>query len=474
MKKEQYAIQGYFFGKNYRDLFATITTSFKVAWRAVVSIVEEIPSVWRNHNIFISIGLTIFFSVLTLVRFVFGFIFTIIFSLFHIVLVTIVMAFIYLAFFFLASVDKIYRTIKKINNVCPNDGCNRKFDLPVYHCPKCGAPHQYLYPSSYGILHHRCTCGEKLPTLLINGRQKLLKTCPHCQRPLLGGDNVYSSTLFPIFGGRSSGKTCFINSAITEIETYANAEKLQFNYFYDRMGDQRRRFEQFMASGRLPESTHDMQLTSYNFELSPMKASVKNMISVADIAGEIFTSRENILRQSGYKYADAVVFVLDPLSIETFRDNLVENGYDITSYSGSEQTISDILSNMLTSLNDIYRTDKWKLSLVVALTKADIPGLDEKFNQTQIDAYIKAHPGTNTMQARDALVEAFLLENGEANALNLMKTRFSEVHYFPCSSVGKDHEEGTPFAPYGNAEPLLYVINRAYKNLNFDKKLGRV
>ena len=228
-----------------------------------------------------------------------------------------------------------------------------------------------------------------------------------------------------------------------------------------------------MKSGILPTSTHDMNMLYYNFHISPKKAVVKNFISIADIAGETFTSSDAITRQAGYKYADAVIFVLDPLAIDMFRDRLVDEGYDVTDYSASDQQVSDILATVLHSLDELYHTTQWNLSLAVAVTKADIPSLDEAYGENAIHNYMTANPNLNYMQARDALVEKFLIENGEGNAVNLMKSKFKEIHYFPTSAVGKDHVEGEPFNSYGNAAPLLYVINRAYKNLNFDKAIGR-
>ena len=464
MKKEQYAIKGYFFGKNYRDLGNTIKTSFKGTWHSFIATFAAIGDAWSLDNVFFAIGLTIFYVILAIARFVFGFLFTILFSIFHIVVVTIVMIFVYLGFVTVAFIDKIYRTFKKVSNNCPN--CQKKYDFPVYHCPNCGAPHRYLYPSSYGIFTHKCTCGTKLPTLLINGRHKLKSTCPHCGNIAIPG--VFHSTLFPVFGGRSSGKTCFINGALTEIEQFAEKSKnLEYSYFYGVAGDERKRFEDYAANGNLPESTHDNSLVFYNFYLSPKNNFVKNFISLCDISGEVFQSRQEITKQVGYRYADAVIFVLDPLSIPSFRDELVEAGYDVAKYGGSDHAISDILSAMLTSLNEIYRKKNWKLHLVVAFTKSDIPMLDKYIGAKAIKEYRDAHKNCSVIEARDALLEKFLIEHDEANALNMIKNHFVSAHFFPTSAVGKNHKEGTAFEPVGNADPVLWAIDRPYKNLNF-------
>ena len=471
-KTETYAIDGYLFGKNYRDLFNTIRESFQKTWDDVVDAAYNITHP-DGDIIFFNIGLAIFYSIILFARFVFGFLFTIFFSIFHILIVTIMMIFVYIGFVLIAFTDKVYRTFKKISNNCPNPDCQTKYDLPVYHCPTCGAPHRYLYPSSYGIFHHRCTCGTKLPTLLINGRHKLRGTCPKCGFVAFRGLN--RSSIFPVFGGRSSGKTCFINSALTEIETLAPSLNLEYEYLYDVQGDERARFQEYMNHGNLPESTHDNSLVYYNFYLSPKVTNkkghkedqVRNFVSICDISGEAFTSRETVTKQLGYRYADSTLFILDPLAISAFRDELAEQGYDVASYKCSTHQISDILGVMLTSLQELHRKKKTNQSLVVVITKGDMPKLDELLGDEAVNDYIKKHKGVSQMDARDALAEQFLKNYGEANALNMIKNYFAQVHFFLTSAVGKDHKEGEAFVSSGTAQPVLWAIEKTYDNVSF-------
>ena len=462
MKREKYAIKGYFFGKVYKDLINTIVESFKETRYEVCETAKSFKDIFSDHGIFFGIGLYGYYSIIIAARFLFGFLFTALLSLLIVIGAAIVMCGLYIGFFVLATIDTIYRNIKKINNSCSN--CQRKFDVPVYHCPKCGAPHKYLYPSVYGIMHHRCTCGELLPTLPINGRHKLVQTCPHCEEKIVGG--LHHATIFPVFGGRSSGKTCFINSALNEIEALSAKNNYEYEYFYDVKGDERQRFKDYLKKGIFPESTHDDSLVFYNFYFNKKGEKIKNLISLCDVSGEVFQRRDTITKQIGYRYADSIIFVLDPLSIEEFRNELSEQGYDVASYSYSAHPIGDIIGAMLTSLNDLYKTEDWKLKLAVVFTKADMPVFKDRFSKESINLYKKSHKKKTIQAARDGMAEEFLSEFGEGNTLNLMKNHFSEIHYFVSSTTGDKPVEGEPFVSYGSSDPIMWVIKSAYKNID--------
>ena len=112
---------------------------------------------------------------------------------------------------------------------------------------------------------------------------------------------------------------------------------------------------------------------------------------MCDVSGEVFQRRDTITKQIGYRYADSIIFVLDPLSIEAFRNELSEQGYDVASYSYSAHPIGDIIGAMLTSLNDLYKTEDWKLKLAVVFTKADMPVFKDRFSKESINLYKKSH-----------------------------------------------------------------------------------
>ena len=148
--------------------------------------------------------------------FVFGSLITAFTTFAHIAVLFAFFAFIYMGFGLLWLIDRIYIMINKIKNACPNPDCQASFLIPTYECPGCGEKHTNLVPSKYGILKRTCLCGTKLPTTFLNGRGQLKAYCPECDTAL-SGDTASRQYAFPVIGGPSVGKTCFINMAIDQM-----------------------------------------------------------------------------------------------------------------------------------------------------------------------------------------------------------------------------------------------------------------
>lgn len=74
-------------------------------------------------------------------------------------------------------IDSIYLGLKKMAR-CP--ACKRRYSIPTYICPVCGAEHKALRPGRYGIFYRTCSCGTKIPSISLLGRNKLDYKCPHC------------------------------------------------------------------------------------------------------------------------------------------------------------------------------------------------------------------------------------------------------------------------------------------------------
>ena len=423
-----------------------------------------------NPFFYLKVVYVILFNILAvayLILFVpISFIFIFILSFFHLLGITILFLISRLLYYPVKVSYLISKLSNKISYTCPN--CQKKFKDVVYYCPKCGAPHYHLYPNQYGFFIHKCTCGEKLPTLY-TFKKNLTAACPSCGTIVHNGIN--HSSIFPVFGGRSCGKTCFINSALTELENLAPKINFEYSYFYQDVGDEREKFKQYMNQGYLPESTHDDNLVFYNFLFSPSKAKVKNHISLCDISGEVFQNRDTVAKQKGYKYADSIFFIIDPLQIADFRDEAVEEGYDIAEFKISPSNITDIVSSMVLSLKEIYRKKKQNLNLIVVFSKGDHPKVKQYFSKEKIDEVIASQNLKDKFQAMDYLGKNLLKQYNENNSLQILENYFKILHFFTCSSTGDELITKKKINSYGASEPLLYAMCNAYANMDY-KKVG--
>lgn len=379
---------------------------------------------------------------------------------------------IYIMFCLMAFADWLYRSIKKISTSCPN--CQNKFDLPSYQC-ECGAIHTRLIPSKYGILFRTCNCGRKLRTTFFNGRHKQdgAWICPKCSYELSGALQV--DIPIPVVGGPSSGKTCFISMAISQIEKNASTYGLEFNYNpNEALGDDYESNIQNMEKGKLPQKTSDLRLRYYQFYLTPKGERVKNLISICDVAGETYQQNDEIAKQIGFKNANAFLIIIDPLSLRKYCDE-VGKSIDLSKYGASDSGIDevvDILINNLQNFNCATPKKMMKTDIAIVFTKCDIPGLADKIGETAVNEYMKEHNDATKYEAINKVCERFLIEYEEENFLNTLKSKFKSIQFFTCSALGHI-VDGSDFDPNGVEEPALWLIDKASASINLRQKWGK-
>lgn len=393
-------------------------------------------------------------------------------SLLHIIVLAFIMLGAYIIFGFLFLADSIYSLINGISSNCGN--CQRRFVLPHYKCPKCGVVHTKLKPGRFGIWTRTCECDTKLPTTFLNGRDKLDARCPHCGEKIEdGGKHV--DLCIPIVGGMSSGKTCFITQAVTNVGNNVSAYGLE----YKKYGGTNRDYESnkdVIAKNWLPDKTQDSRLSYFRFYLTPKERKIKNLVALCDVAGEIYSNDKVLGSQTGYRYANAFLLVVDPLSVSEYKNNLSKDkSIDLSKYGASSEHIDAVVGRLVGLLQNIFNIKSNKMlktDVAVVFTKGDIPGLSDLIGDGAVKKYMSANPGVNKYDAQNAVCEKFLIDNGEANFVNTIKASFKSVQFFTSSALGHT-ANGKPFVAEGVEDPVLWLIDKACKNIDLKDKWGR-
>ena len=450
-------------GNNISDAWFEVTNNFSFFWKTFWPAIGGIFSLEFNWDDFgyaiasickFSFALGKLLCVLVITTTL-----TLIFSLLHIAILFPIMLLAYAAYFVLLALDGLYCAAKSISSNCPNPDCQSHFMLPEYVCPSCKKRHKSLRPGRYGIWKRTCECGNKLPTTFFNGRQKLEAYCPHCNTAVKDGGK-HRDICIPVVGGPSSGKTCFINTAISEIEKLAPDNRLDFRYSPN-TNDEYEVNVRRIRSGELPVKTYDTRLKYYQFYLTPEKKKLKTLVSLCDVAGELFSSDAKIGTQIGYRYANAFILIIDPLSITDYRNKLsrITRVVDYNYSSAEIDETLDVLVNTLENMYCITAKDMLKTDVAVVFAKCDIPDLVNKIGEEAVREYIEFHPGTSETDAQNAVCEAFLSEYGESNFLKSLRSKFKTVRFFLSSSLGHN-KNGTPFVSSGVHLPVLWLLNR--------------
>lgn len=386
-----------------------------------------------------------------------------------------VMTTVYIVYSLVALADKIYRSAKKISTSCPR--CQENYDLPTYVCT-CGAKHTRLVPSKYGIFTRTCQCGAKLKTTFFNGRHKLPGEweCPNCDYKL-NGTTMAVDISIPVVGGAHAGKTYFVNMAIKQIEENASSYDLEFQYIKNKLNNYENNKAQ-LKKGEDLMKTSDNKLQYYQFYLTPKGEKVKNIISLCDVAGEAYNSSGasgGVGGQVGFKYANAFLMLIDPLSIEKYRE-AAEKQININEHGGKAKPMDEVLNvliNTLENLNCLNSRNMMKTEVAVVFTKSDLYGLNNYIGEKAINKYMQENKGASIYEATNAVCESFLIKCGERNFLNSLKSKFKNIQFFTCSALGHAAANGKAYTPTGVEDPVLWLIDKASVSIDLKEKWGK-
>lgn len=465
MKDPQPAKVSYFFGKGYTDLVNTI----KESWSKNLYSAGEQFSEARDKGLFTFSGGMNLIAAISI--FTFGSIITAVTTLIHVAVLSLVFACIYIGFSVLWFIDRLYIMINKIKNACPNPDCQASFLIPVYECPVCGAKHTKLVPGKYGILKRTCLCGTKLPTTFLNGRGKLKAYCPKCDTAL-SGDTASRQYAFPVIGGPSVGKTCFINMAIDQIMNEiapVNGWEMRFISEIEEK-DHDRAMKSLSQGVRLMKTEMD-SLTAYQLMLKLPNEKVNRRIYIYDISGEKFSSSSDVQNNLAYSYADGFIFIIDPLTLSQFAME-VEDKINLNAYGASSKDFEDILNIMLINLEKMFGLkdkDTVKRNLAVVINKLDIPTLEEKIGDPAVQQYLMNDSNNckNYIDARDAACRNFLEEYGAGNFVRTAEAKFKNVRYFTCSALGHNHE-GQPYEGKNVVAPVMWLLQQSDSSIKIE------
>ena len=457
--EKQPAQKSYVFDKGFRDIADAFSATWRSTFTPVSKELRRLNYKFRDREIFTAILSALadipVFTVITLLRVLFSCLITLVL----LVAITVAAVVVYVGFILVWLADLIYRAVAGISSRCPN--CQDKFALPVYICPNCGAFHTRLIPSVYGIFKRKCLCGKKLPTTFFNGRHKLEARCPSCSFLVRDGGK-HKEVCIPLVGGPAAGKTCYINMALSQLErSCAMKGKMKFEYAFNSLNDYSATIDA-LRNHRLPDKTGEMRLQYYQFYLTPRGRRLKRLMSICDVSGELYHDSEQLGSQIAYRYANAFMVIIDPLSIAEYRAEVADQ-ISLADYSASTASIDEILNRLTTTLENMFSASSkamLRTNVAVVFTKCDIPGLSDRIGATAVARYRADHKVSRNA-AVNTLCEDFLRQYGEDNFVNNLRSKFKSVQYFTCSALGRNRS-GSTFTPEGVEEPILWLYKKIF------------
>ncbi len=312
--------------------------------------------------------------------------------------------------------------IYNIRRSCPSCGA-REFDYLVE-----GEKHPVaLCPGTYGIFHQISPVnGEKLPTMLFNGKARLTRECKSCGQIInMQGEEIMGTEVhIGIVGSRSSGKSYLLNSALDLLrEAYDEDFQQVDTTMYNRLEDNIARIK-----------NHDDIQTQDRDLYKAVQVSIKTNRHRAypyhlffyDVAGEKFNP-QSLRSRSGmdfYKHVSSIVFVLDPAQVDV---TMVQSSrsfikWSMRQHADSEKyDVDDTLTMCISILNQAGRKPK-DINFYFVCSKGDL-------------GYLAA-TGYPSMDACDSdAVRNFLVNDvGLINAINNVENNFKTCSYTVVST----------------------------------------
>ena len=140
--------------------------------------------------------------------------------------------------------------------------------------------------------------------------------------------------------------------------------------------------------------------------------------------------------QAGFKNAKQFLFVIDPLSIKDFKQE-VDGNRGVSNSAGCVKSMDDTLNTLIDTLES-YTIKRGKYmfncDIAVVINKCDVAEVDREVRQrTVLQAMSDDNLALKTeLDALNYVCEKFLKKYNEINFLQQLKSRFAMVQFQWC------------------------------------------
>ena len=338
-----------------------------------------------------------------------------------------------LSFFFTVTLlAGIVDMFMRRQQFCPH--CYISYKLPIFVCPSCNNKHRNLTPGVCGMLFARCACNKAfLPTMVLTGRSYLDCICPndHCQNELAAANA--KQYFLQLFGGVGAGKTSYLATVLHELDIHVLYNHSGM-YTTGKPKNSMIELAEVRMTGILPIGTVTGEqggVSVLNFligkcrnDRKDVRAPVHNL-AMYDIFGETAISGDFINNPSHFGFCNGFLLFLDPTNIPILRERM--NGSNVAfSDAVNDYDFGTVLNQLTLKLFEVVGSVRDMLAVPVAVI---ISKADNEVVQSDICDF------PQDIEGRNAAFKKYLTELGLGNAVDRLDDSFTNVAYFPVSSL---------------------------------------
>lgn len=350
--------------------------------------------------------------------------------------------------YLLRAVDAGWRLVWRSRASCT--ACFATARVPAYRCrgPHSRGEraagddlHRDLRPGRLGVLWRRCSCGSRLPTMVLRAAfsRHLEACCPSCGRTLFDRAGVVRDVRAPVFGAASAGKTQFIMSALVGLHRAADGAGVRLTLPEERGRATYAIYADLVARNAPAPKTDTTAPVSVTARIE--QGLNTTLLHLFDAAGETLTDPE---QNAGLSYLDTaatLTFVLDPFSIARVRDEHGVASAGVFAAANAALHDPEDSYNATAQRLQEYGVPTGRRRLAFVVTKADL--------LARLPARMPA--------TEPAAVRAWLCANGLENLVTAAERDFREVRYFLVS--------GRDTGPAGPVSVLRWVLMRGWGSI---------
>ncbi len=359
---------------------------------------------------------------------------------------------------------------------CANSACTGKAPDPKFATyqgldPKASYGQVFDATPSKGFFKRGDSHSAKCPTC---NRETQKRVCKNCHFELMHDAGTTEEYSIAIIGGRSSGKSTYIATLIRRLKNEVGSN---FHASVNAMNDftRKRYLDDFetplFRNKRLLPPT---QTASVGSKLkTPMvyritfdnngKRKAANLV-LFDTAGEDMQSLDAMSAEARYIcYADAIIFLLDPLQIDAVRDEL--NGENLPNEDPGAEPIQIIerlreLYERVLKLKAIQKVEK---PIAFTLSKVDrlYPIIDPGSGLHHTGEHFGMLNSTDT-QSIHTEIQNYIETWIGPSFQNTVQAQFAKFRYFGISAIGSaptiDGRIET-IAPIRVEDPILWIFH---------------
>lgn len=316
--------------------------------------------------------------------------------------------------------------------------------------------------SSQVILRAPCpTCGEESPKRL----------CPHCGFELPTDVGLNKEFSVAIIGGRGAGKSTYIAALVHRLK---NEIGLMFGVGVGAVNDytRNRYYQEFelplFRYGRLlaPTRSATQEISTKTpmiFRITFPKK-VVNLV-LFDTAGEDMQSLDTMSAEARYIcYADGIIFLLDPLQIDSVRQQLAGTSIRLPPIdAGADpQLIVERLRQLYERQFNLKGTRKIRKPVAFTLAKVDaLYGILDPASGLHRTGGHDGFVNLDDMQSIHTEIASYLQNWIGHSFENYVRAHFAMYQYFGVSALGQppnENNEVESVSPHRVEDPLLWIL----------------